>query len=102
VVANASPVITSAPVGFGGDGAFRYQVAAEDPDGDRRLRYRLLDAPPGMAVDILFGMVTWTPADSQVGSHPVVIEVDDMAGGKATQSFEVRVAFDGGTPANQE
>jgi hypothetical protein len=55
-----------------------------------------------MAVDVLFGMVTWTPADSQVGSHPVVIEVDDMAGGKATQSFEVRVAFDGGTPANQE
>ena len=95
-------MITSAPGGFGGDGAFRYQVAAEDPDGDRRMRYRLLEAPPGMSVDVLFGMVTWTPTESQAGSYPVVIEVDDMEGGKSTQGFEVHVAFDGGMPANQE
>jgi hypothetical protein len=31
----------------------------------------------------------------------VVVEVDDMAGGKATQSFEVSVAFENSTPANQ-
>jgi hypothetical protein len=102
VVANASPVITSAPGGFGGDDAFRYQVAAEDPDGDRRLRYRLLEAPPGMAMDLLYGMLTWTPAESQAGSHPVVVEVDDMAGGKATQRFEVSVAFENSPPANQQ
>jgi hypothetical protein len=100
-VANAPPTIASVPGGFDGDGSFRYQVAASDPDGDRRLRYRLLEAPPGMAMDLLYGMLTWTPAESQAGSHPVVVEVDDMAGGKATQSFEVSVAFENSTPANQ-
>ncbi len=101
-VENARPAITSAPGSFDGDGTFRYQVAVSDPDGDRHLRYRLLEAPSGMAMDLLDGMITWTPADSQAGRHPVVIEVDDRAGGKATQSFDVSVAFDGGTPANQE
>lgn len=99
-VVNAAPAITSTPGGFGDDGAFRYQVAVSDPDGDRRLRYRLLEAPEGMTVDLLKGTVVWTPAESQTGSHPVVIEVDDMAGGRATQSFQVQVAFDGSPPAN--
>jgi hypothetical protein len=102
VVANAPPVITSAPGAFTGDGTYRYQVAAEDPDGDQRMRYRLLESPPGMSVDVLFGMVTWSPADSQAGAHPVVIEVDDMEGGKTTQSFELRVSASHSVPANQQ
>ena len=54
-----------------------------------------------MAIDLLKGMSSWTPADSQTRNHPVVIEVDDMAGGKVTQSFDVQVAFEGSAPANQ-
>ncbi len=100
-VVNVPPMITSTPKGFEDDGSFRYQVVASDPDGDPRLRYRLLEAPEGMAMDRLNGTITWTPAGVQAGNHPVVVEVDDMAGGTSKQSFEVRVAFEGGTPADQ-
>lgn len=100
-VLNAPPRITSSPGGFEDDGSFRYQVAVSDPDGDRRLRYRLLEAPEGMKMDLLKGLLSWTPDDSQTGRHPVVVEVDDTSGGKITQSFEVRVEFEGGTPADQ-
>jgi hypothetical protein len=100
-VVNALPAITSSPGAFDEAGSFRYQLAVTDPDGDRRLRYRLLEGPKGMAVDLLQGMVTWTPTDSQSGTHPVVLEVDDMAGGKVTQSFQVQVEIEGSAPANQ-
>lgn len=102
-VGNAAPQITSSPGGFDEDGTFRYQLAAEDPDGDRRLRYRMLEGPDGMKMDLLSGLLAWTPTEAQAGNHKVVVEVDDMSGGKTTQSFEVRVAFEPvSTPANQE
>ena len=100
-VANVPPMITSTPGAFEDDGSFRYQVVASDPDGDPRLRYRLLEAPEGMAMDRLNGAITWTPARVQAGNHPVVVEVDDMAGGSSTQSFEVWVAVEGSVPADQ-
>jgi hypothetical protein len=100
-VVNALPGITSSPGWFDESGSFRYQLAVTDPDGDRRLRHRLLEGRKGMAVDLLKGMVSWTPTEDQAGAHPVVLEVDDMAGGKVTQSFQVEVGFEGSVPANQ-
>jgi len=78
-VANAAPRITSRPTGLNSDGVLRYQVVAEDADGDSRFRY-------------------WTPIPSQAGKHSVEIEVDDMRGGKSSQTFELDVGF-GGAPA---
>lgn len=99
-VENAPPKIISTPGAFDDDGAFRYQVAVQDPDQDRRFRYRLLQSPDGMEVDLLDGLVVWEPDADQTGNFPVVVEVDDTKGGKHQQSFEVRVAFEGDTPAN--
>jgi len=93
-VVNASPTITSAPGGIGQDGTFRYEVRAEDPDNDRSFRYRLLQSPPGMTIDVVSGELRWTPGEDQVGSHPVVIEVGDRNGGTGTQAFEITVAFE--------
>jgi hypothetical protein len=93
-VLNAPPRIVSSPAGFDEGGSFRYAVRVEDPDRDRSLRFRLVQAPAGMGIDWLAGTVTWTPSESQAGDHPVVIEVDDQAGGVATQAFRLQVAFE--------
>jgi hypothetical protein len=93
-VLNSPPRIVSTPEKLDEDGSFRYAVAVEDADDDRRLRYRLLEGPTGMTLDWLSGKLAWTPSDDQEGTHPVEIEVDDLAGGKATQTFEIRVGFE--------
>jgi hypothetical protein len=93
-VLNSPPRIVSTPEEIDEDGAFRYAVAVEDADDDRRLRYRLLEGPTGMTLDWLSGKLSWTPSNDQAGTHAVKIEVDDLAGGKATQTFEIQVGFE--------
>ena len=97
-VVNSPPTIVSTPEKIDEDGTFRYAVAVEDPDDDRRLRYRLLQGPTGMTLDWLSGKLAWTPSDSQEGTHAVEIEVDDLAGGKTTQTFEIEVGFEKPAP----
>ena len=91
-VQNGAPVISSAPRGAGPDGVFLYQVQAEDPEGDTGLRFSLAQAPRGMSVTALGGLVEWRPAADQAGVHPVQIVVEDPTGGRARQSFELTIA----------
>lgn len=93
-VVNSPPSIVSTPEKIDEDGSFRYAVAVDDADGDRRLRYRLLEGPTGMTLDWLSGELSWAPSNDQQGTHAVKIEVDDLAGGKATQTFEIQVGFE--------
>jgi hypothetical protein len=93
-VANSPPRITSVPGAFDEDGTFRYAVLADDPDGDRALRYQLVAGPDGMRIDVVTGELTWTPMPDQAGSHPVAIEVGDRKGGISAQSFDIRVQFE--------
>ncbi len=87
---NRAPAITSTPRGSVRVGdAYRYQVAAADPDGDP-LADSLTTAPAGMAVDAA-GLVTWVPAAGQLGPNAVTVRVQDGRGGFATQSFTVQV-----------
>lgn len=72
-------------------GEMQYSAEAEDPDGDRSLRYRLLKAPENMQIDAIRGEVRWRPTASQKGKHAVEIEVDDLRGGRTVQSFEMSV-----------
>jgi hypothetical protein len=97
-VGSHHPEIRSTPPDFREDGVFRYEVVAEDPDGDRRLRFTLLEGPDGMAIDTVLGSLIWRPANDQVGVHPVQIEVRDSAGLTTTQAFDVTVRRDEGTP----
>jgi len=90
-VANAAPVILSAPGGLPTqDGPF-YQIEAEDPDGDRPLQYSIEDAPPGMTVNPRTGAIDWTPTPSQVGTHEIHVVVDDNQGGRSRQTIQVSV-----------
>jgi len=87
---NHDPEITSAPVTSATVGElYTYDVAATDDDGDP-LRFSLMGAPAGMAIDQDTGMVTWTP-DGE-GDFPVVVKVNDNRGGSASQSFSISVS----------
>jgi hypothetical protein len=88
-VENGAPRILSKPAPPGPDGAFRYQVAAEDPEGEGALRYRLAEAPEGMTITPLGGLVEWRPRADQTGVHAVQIVVEDAGGAASHQSFEL-------------
>jgi hypothetical protein len=97
-VANAPPKILSQPQGaLGADGTFRYEVKAEDPDGDTTLRYRLDHAPEGMTIDPVLGVVTWRPNDSQLGRHEAEVVVSDGHGGETHQKIELRLTDSSGS-----
>jgi hypothetical protein len=91
LVDNSPPKITSTPGNSGTADVYRYPVKAEDPDGDRRLRFRLEQAPPGMTIDPIGGELVWTPPASAKGGHPVTVVVDDLQGGQTEQRFTVEV-----------
>jgi hypothetical protein len=88
---NSPPLIQEIPGAQTDDGLFRYSFQAEDPDGDRNLRFRLGKAPDGMRIDPILGVATWRPKPSQVGTHPVEVIVQDGQGDGSALHFEVTV-----------
>lgn len=92
---NTPPRIVSQPAWQREGDTFRYAIEARDPDGDRTLRYRVLEGPPGMEIDAIEGVLTWSPEPRQEGRHPVEIQVDDLHGGRTAQRFEVVMELDG-------
>jgi len=97
-IGNSAPVILSSPAGLSADGVLRYVLEAEDPDGDRDLRYALVSGPEGARVDERRGELVWKASREQVGSHVFEVEVADAHGGSSRQRFEVGVAAPGAAP----
>ena len=93
-VANGLPEILSMPSAALEDGEFRYVIEARDPDGDRNLRYYLTQAPKGMTINSLKGVVRWRPSPEQAGKHAVEVAVEDSGGERVAQTFELTVATD--------
>ena len=91
-LANSPPVIKEMPVLEHAGNTLRYQFEAEDPEGDHNLRFFLEDAPPGMEIDALSGVLTWTPAAGQTGQHKVQVGVKDSEGDATKFEWEVSVA----------
>ena len=67
---------------------YQYQAVAADPDG-ATVTFTLTTAPAGMIISPS-GLVEWTPALEQIGTHPVEIEAA-AAGLSTTQAFTVTV-----------
>lgn len=88
---NSPPLIKEIPTAQTDEGLFRYSFEAEDPDGDRNLRFRLGKAPQGMRIDPILGVATWRPKESQAGVHPVEVVVQDGHGDGSALRFEVTV-----------
>ncbi|MEM8685011.1 MAG: Ig-like domain-containing protein, partial [Pseudomonadota bacterium] len=74
--------------------SYAYTAVATDADGDA-VAYGLSVNPPGMSIDPLTGVVSWTP--SQAEQVAVIIEAYDGLGGVATQAFSINVV----APANE-
>jgi hypothetical protein len=88
---NSPPLIEKIPTLQSESGAFRYTFQAEDPDGDRNLRFRLREAPEGMRIDPILGVATWRPKPGQAGVHQVDVIVEDSHGDGSALRFEVTV-----------
>lgn len=99
VLGNSPPEITSRPDLQFTEGVFRYDVAAKDPDGDRNLRFALIEAPKGMTIDHLGGELAWTPEQGDVGTHTVEVGVDDGHGATTVQRFVLTIGSEESTPA---
>lgn len=91
VVGNAAPRITSKPGVFDAQGSIAKKLEAVDPDGDRRLRFTLRNAPEGMRLDPVTGEIAWSPSPLQRGTHAVEVEVRDDLGATSSQAFELTV-----------
>lgn len=92
VLGNSPPAIKGVPKAERDGDAFRYQFEAEDPDGDRSLRWRLTEAPSGMTIDPIYGVATWRPGPDQAGTHAIEVEVSDNEGLGSRLRFEVTAA----------
>ena len=88
---NENPRITSeAPAAAKYQTPYRYQVVAEDPNGDA-LAYEVDAVSLGRGVTIdAGGLLTWTPQG--VGPVSIGVRVSDGRGGEATQRFDLDVA----------
>ncbi len=84
---NSPPRITSKPPDEFQKGVYRYQVTAQDPDGDA-LKYSLAKSPSGMTIDPSTGLITWEPKPVAAREEVVVkIVVSDGDGGSMDQEY---------------
>ena len=88
---NELPQISSTPVITSQVGAaYRYQVLANNPDGDP-VRYWLI-GPKDMAISAS-GLITWAPLSA--GFFHIIVNVTDRRGGKVSQAYTLTVTEPG-------
>lgn len=103
-LANRAPVFAGLPPIATEGGAFAADLEAQDPDGDRSLRYRVVKGPDGLTVDSITGRLAWRPGREAAGNHLVEVGVADSFGAESSLSFELSVAGrdkDAAPPAKQ-
>jgi RHS repeat-associated protein len=84
------PVIVSTPGTRASIGvAYSYDVDATDADPGDVVGYAIDQAPAGMAIDAVTGLVTWTP--TTVGERLVVLRAQDVAGRYALQGYVIAI-----------
>jgi hypothetical protein len=89
---NDPPMITSVPVKFATEDAlYTYQVEAMDIDESDVLTFSLPNAPTEMLIDSSTGLISWVPTNDDVGSNPLIVQVEDGSGGSDSQSFIIIV-----------
>jgi fibro-slime domain-containing protein/RHS repeat-associated protein len=95
VTYNRPPVIASIPPdSIAGGGLYAYDVIASDPDDDN-VSYELLNGPPSMAFVPGTNQLRWQTLYSDVGPHPVEIQVSDGRGGIVSQAYTLTVTEPG-------
>ncbi|RME55689.1 MAG: hypothetical protein D6795_02625, partial [Deltaproteobacteria bacterium] len=89
VLPSGAPEIVSTPPTTARVGEeYRYEAAAT---GNEPILWSLLAGPEGMILEPDTGVLLWTPAENQVGTHPVSIQAENDVGSDR-QDFEIEVA----------
>ncbi len=90
--ANVAPAFLTSPVTTAIAGqTYKYPAAAFDQNGDP-LSYLMVRGPPGMMVDAVRGLLTWTPSLTSAERVDVILQVYDSAGAHDTQAFAIQVS----------
>lgn len=92
VLENRPPrFLSQPPENLVAPGRYRYEVKAQDPDGDQ-LEFRLEGpVPDGMRIDTVTGLLEWEFESPPEGPILVDIRVSDGQGGEARQSYDFSV-----------
>ena len=89
---NEAPTITSEPLTSLAQGTdFDYTVTITDPDNGDAHHFSLLVAPAGLFIDFRTGKFAYDLEQLAIGSHDVTLEVTDLRGLSAEQSFVLTV-----------
>ena len=90
---NDAPVVTSTALTQATQGAlYSYSFTASDVDVGDTLARSAMTKPGWLDFNVATGMLSGTPANSDVGSHGVTLRVTDAAGLFSEQSFNITVA----------
>jgi hypothetical protein len=100
-LANRPPEIAGIPKAEREGDAFHYQFEANDPDGDRSLRWSLSEAPAGMTIDPIYGIATWRPTKEQAGDQIIEVNVTDKSGEGSKLRFSVKVTASETVPGKE-
>ncbi|MCC6953469.1 MAG: putative Ig domain-containing protein, partial [Deltaproteobacteria bacterium] len=88
-----APAIVSPPLARATEGElYQYAVQAKDDDQGDELRFALPEAPTGMSIDTLTGVIRWTPTPAARGATQVTVVVTDLLGHVALQRYRIIVA----------
>ena len=95
---NDAPVIVSQPDTLAHEDAlFQYILTVSDPDSGDVFFPTLIAGPVGARMDSV-GSLSWTPSQSQIGSHQIEIIVRDQDDSQASQIFSVIVTATNDAP----
>ncbi len=89
---NKAPEVQSEPYIIAPvNSSFTYQVIAEEQNAGDGLLYELFNAPIGMTIDPLSGVIQFNPNISQTGQHQATVKVTDLGGLSHSQTFNITV-----------
>ena len=77
-----------------GIGQYWYDVEAIDPDGDE-LTYRIVTAPPDVWINANTGTIFWDVTEENIGTHEIVVEVEDPFGETDQQVYDLVIVQEG-------
>ncbi len=84
------PILSRAPSEATVDERYVYGIRAVDPENNP-LTFVLKSSPSGMTIDAERGVIRWTPTAAQIGTAQVTVEVRDVHGQSAEQTFGIAV-----------
>jgi len=88
----APPAFTSTAPTQATVGALLAYNAQNPEEGTTNFRYALSSAPAGVSINATTGQMTWTPTQTQLGSHSFSISATDAAGNATLQNLSITVA----------